>query len=363
MVKTFLSMGDLKEVFKVKSRFKDYSIFVADNIAQIEHKFSSYQLVFVDDSLVYVGDKPNTIKLFCDENLKSWDSIGLIIDIFIQKKIGKGSQILIVGGGVLQDTISFVCSIFSRGVNFDFAPTTLLSMVDSCIGGKTSINFKESKNKIGTYFPPNRIVLCKDFLKSLDKDQILSGSGEIFKFCVLQNKISYFVNLFSGVNNISLELIIDQLKYKSKIIEIDEFDQKERLLLNYGHTFGHALEASSNYKIPHGIAVVIGLCVANRVSYAQEKIPFQSMMEIEEVASRLVSSITFNPHWFEFEVLIKFIRNDKKNDSNSLRMILFDNDSKSFSVQSVYESDLKKWYSEFMHDLVRNLKIELNAGS
>ena len=235
-------------------------------------------------------------------------------------------------------------------------------MVDSCIGGKTSINFKESKNKIGTYFPPNRIVLCKDFLKSLDKDQILSGSGEIFKFCVLQNKISYFVNLFSGVNNISLELIIDQLKYKSKIIEIDEFDQKERLLLNYGHTFGHALEASSNYKIPHGIAVVIGLCVANRVSYAQEKMPFQSMMEIEEVASRLVSSITFNPHWFEFEVLIKFIRNDKKNDSNSLRMILFDNDSKSFSVQSVYESDLKKWYSEFMPYLVRNLKIELNAG-
>lgn len=363
MVKTFLSMEDLKEVFKVKSRLRDYSIFIADSIFQVENNFSGYQLVFIDDSLAYLEDRPNMIRLSCDENLKSWDSIGFIIDIFIQNNISKASKILVVGGGVIQDAISFVCSIFSRGVNFDFVPTTLLSMVDSCIGGKTSINFKESKNKIGTYFPPKRIILCVKFLNSLDRNQILSGAGEIFKFCVLQNKISYFIKLFSGVNTISTELIIDQLMYKSQIIEVDEFDQKERLLLNYGHTFGHALEASSKYNIPHGLAVVIGLCIANRVSFAQKKISFQKMFEIEEVASSLVSSFSCNPQWFEFDVLVKFIRNDKKNDSKSIRMILFDNDFESFLIKTIHESDLKKWYSEFVHDLLRNLKIKLNAYS
>jgi 3-dehydroquinate synthase len=177
---------------------------------------------------------------------------------------------------VLQDAGCFIASVLARGIRWELVPTTLLAQADSCIGSKSSINIGHYKNQIGTFYPPHRVLLVQDFLRTLPFDEIRSGLGEVIKLQLLSGEQG-FEELMTDLEGFAALGSADRLPLLAKwvqrsmdvkqpVIERDEFDRGERLLLNYGHTFGHAFESVTDFGIPHGIAVVLGMLAATSIS-------------------------------------------------------------------------------------------------
>ena len=236
---------------------------------------------FIIDSNVYklyfennIFDKSakNFLIIKASELNKSIDKCMEIIEILVEKKIRHNQRMVAIGGGIIQDITSFTASIYLRGIEWSFFPTTLLAQADSCIGGKTSINLGTLKNIVGNFNPPVKIYLDIDFLATLSKEDIKSGIGEILHFYYYSNSpyIKEIANTYDDliINPKSLlKYINESLMIKKTVIETDEFDKSERNKFNYGHTFGHAIETSSNYVIKHGQAVTVGMDIANYISY------------------------------------------------------------------------------------------------
>jgi len=236
-----------------------------------EKDFIICDSLFFEQSKKVAGSR--VISIESNEHAKDFGSIEPIIWELIDGSFDRKSKIIAIGGGVVQDICGFISSILFRGVEWVFFPTTLLSQGDSCIGSKTSINFKGLKNQIGNFYPPSKIIIDTSFLKSLPKEEIKSGMGEMSHYFLIELGESYdfFCKNFNDSKKIN-EIIYRSLQIKKTIIEIDEFDENERVIFNYGHSFGHALESLSDYKIPHGIAVANGIDIANYISYKTGRI-------------------------------------------------------------------------------------------
>ena len=209
----------------------------------------------------------NTRLIEATEGAKSLDALSPHIEWLLGSGFRRDCLLLVVGGGVLQDLSCFIASTLFRGVRWSLVPTTLLAQCDSCIGSKSSINVGRYKNQLGTFYPPHEVLLAFDVLRSLPPDEIRSGLGEVIKLHLidgddavarLRPKLSAYETQPSLLN----EMVWDSLAIKQRFIEEDEFDQGVRNLLNYGHTFGHAYESATDYAIPHGIAVTLGILTA-----------------------------------------------------------------------------------------------------
>jgi 3-dehydroquinate synthase len=205
------------------------------------------------------------------EEAKSFDRVVPLIQTMIDRNMGKGSRLVAIGGGVVQDLVSFAASIFKRGTDWVFVPTTLLAQCDSCIGSKTSINFRETKNQLGSFHPARVIYIDMRFLKILPAIELRAGLGEMFHYYLVSGEADYrwaAARVADALDDEALlaDFIARSLAIKKAMIERDEFDAGPRNVFNYGHTFGHALEVATQYAVPHGIAVAIGMELANRVS-------------------------------------------------------------------------------------------------
>ena len=308
----------------VKSNVKDYCIRFESLNHIIRLSNMPNTITVIDSNVAHYFPEIGygfTIALETNEKLKTWDGIKVIFDELISLKANTNTKLLVIGGGVLQDAVGFCASVFCRGIDYCLVPTTLLSQIDSCVGGKTSINYRSRKNILGTFYPPSEIVICEDFLYGLSKENFCSGLGELFKFDILRNKIaSSEINaLISGEKSVSKD-IYESLLYKISILELDEFDKRERKFLNFGHTFGHALEITSSYKLSHGYAVVIGCLIALEVS----KIIFNTHIDYQtyEIAKNLLSkTCNVKEDWFNFDHLMECVKSDKKN-TGCVNMVL-----------------------------------------
>ena len=197
---------------------------------------------------------------------KSLAEVNRIYDFLIRNSFGRDSAVLAIGGGITGDVSGFAASTFMRGVKFYQVPTTLLSMVDSSVGGKTGVNFSNRKNLIGTFYQPRGVFINKSFLSTLPKREMISGCGEIFKYAFLADKKNYRLvqnnlkNFLTG-RDLSFEKLIEScIKIKSVVVAQDEREESGlRKILNLGHTFAHAFEAESHYKLKHGEAVIGGI--------------------------------------------------------------------------------------------------------
>jgi 3-dehydroquinate synthase len=329
-------MVESQKGFSIKSLYKNYEVKFYKSLADFfsETNKDIYDIIIADINVKshFLEHVVNVEYIVCNENTKSWDGLNKILDIFINRNLSKKSRVLVVGGGVLQDSVSFCCSIFNRGISFDFMPTTLLSMVDSCIGGKTSINFSNFKNKLGNFYPPDSILINPKFISTLSELEIYSGLGEVFKFELLQFNLEFYP---SNIYNIDWEdIIYKSLKYKAAILEIDEFDEGMRLLLNFGHSFGHAFESLAEYKVPHGIAVVLGILYANEVSFNLGRMSRELRNEIERLSTLYLSKVNLELEWFQFDKVLDRLKKDKKN-IDGIRLVLIDEKSKIFTVEKV----------------------------
>jgi len=249
------------------------------------------------------------------EKHKTLDTVTSYIKFLLSHKIKKNHCVIVIGGGFAQDIGSFTTHILLRGIKWIFFPTTLLSMADSCIGSKSGINVGRYKNQVGAFHPPGRIYIYTPFLSTLPKWTILDGNGEIIKHAIIKGgkAFEYLVKNLHRIqeNDVIAQNVIRQsLIIKKEIVEEDEFEKARRKLLNYGHTFGHALEGYTNNKISHGISVTIGIDIANFISM---KRGFLTKQEFDRISTLLHRNIPYAKlPVINMETYLDFISHDKK---------------------------------------------------
>lgn len=263
------------------------------------------------------------------EDTKSLEHAPIVIEQLLSKNFRRGQTLVAIGGGITQDLTCFVAATLFRGVDWQLIPTTLLAQSDSCIGSKSSINLKGYKNIVGTFTPPQKIYICSEFLDTLPESDLRSGIGEILKIHLIAGSKQY-PSLFQDYGKLLTErktllnFIKNSLELKKPFIENDEFDQKERLVLNYGHTFGHAIEAATQFTFPHGISVTIGIDMANFVS---AKLGLSKMDLFFETHPVLKQNFTgFDPKTVNWEKFKNAFMKDKKHSADGVRVILPDAD-------------------------------------
>jgi 3-dehydroquinate synthase len=313
----------MHSILEIKSKISDYKLSFVDTIQEIEHHIDQPNTItFIDDNVnkLYPSLQRDTnIVLPSSEAIKSYTGTAKVLQNLTERRANIQTKLVVIGGGILQDLVGFCASVYCRGIQYTLIPTTLLAQADSCVGGKTSINFVDRKNIIGTFYPPTDIIVYPKFTQTLSKLDYTSGLGEIYKFHILQNKILDFDSTSS------IEYMIhDGLKYKIDILSRDEFDKGERKFLNFGHTFGHALESTSENIIPHGIAVIIGSMIAVMVS-KELGYNVSNYDSIIEKGTSLIKSnnLSFKQEWFNLDLLLEIIKSDKKS-TGKLTMVLID---------------------------------------
>ena len=218
-----------------------------------------------------------------------------------------------------------------RGLEWRFIPTTLLAQADSCIGSKSSINVHDAKNIVGTFTPPARVDIDIKFLDTLDEVDIRSGIGEMLKVHAIAGPDEFALiaadyHRLQSDRDILAHYVYRSLGFKRVLIELDEFDQGPRNVMNYGHSFGHAIESATSYGIPHGIAITIGMDMANHVAR-------DLGITTAEHASRMRPTLAANYRGFEHthiprDQMLAAIAMDKKNTAAELRLILPDVDGR-----------------------------------
>lgn len=248
-----------------------------------------------------------------------------ICEQLMLKDVKRKDTIVAIGGGITQDLVTFATSVLYRGIKWIWLPTTLLAQADSCIGGKSSLNYKSWKNIIGNFYPPSQIIVQDKFLNTLSDRDIRSGIGEILKVHMLSGKeatqkVIEQMASYKTDRNILSDMIFNSLKLKNNILKIDPLDQGLRLKMNYGHSFGHALETATSFGIPHGIAVTIGLDMANYVAYKTDKLTTEEFELLHGVLRSNIQSSDFVD--FEFADFINALKKDKKNDSENYNLII-----------------------------------------
>jgi 3-dehydroquinate synthase len=320
--------------FIVRSSIHDYEVRFEDDFAIVlDRQIDQGNIILIDENVynlyktrfISALSKCEYILIKASEEQKSYLQLAPIIESLIEKDFKKNNKLIVIGGGITQDIGAFIASNMYRGVSWFFYPTTLLAQCDSCIGGKSSINFGKYKNQLGNFYPPNEIIIDLRFLDTLAELDIRSGLGEMIHFYLVSghedfNKIRSEYEQCLTDKNVLKSLIYRSLQIKKKIIEIDEFDKKERLLFNYGHSFGHAIESLTNYRIPHGIAVSYGMDIANYLSenfgYIQGELR-QTIRELLEMNWKGVALGRINVSDF-----IDALKKDKKNVGSEVKVIL-----------------------------------------
>lgn len=303
------------------SRSKDESIFIVDsNIAEIYSK-----------EIEKVLSSGRCLVINASEVNKSLDKFPGYVASLVDLGVKKGNSLIAVGGGITQDITCFLATTMMRGLPWIFYPTTLLAQSDSCIGSKSSINSGEIKNILGTFNPPEKIILDVSVLKTLKDIDIHSGIGEMIKVHAIDspesfNKISDGFKKIISDDKCMENFIYDSLLIKKKLIELDEFDVGPRNVMNYGHSFGHAIETATNYSIPHGIAVTIGMDMANFVASRLGVTKESHFMRMHEVLNK--NSSPFRKVFIDSDLLLEALTKDKKNTSSQLRLILPDERSR-----------------------------------
>ena len=272
------------------------------------------------------------LSLSANEKNKTFKKVNFYVDKLLSKNLNRSDLIIGVGGGITGDLIGFTASIYKRGINFINIPTTLLAQVDSATGGKTGVNSKYGKNLIGSFYQPKLVICDTSFLNSLPKKELICGYAEILKHSIIRDK-KFFNWLKQNTKNILLKKN-DALAYaikKSCQIKID-FVNKDvnennlRMILNFGHTFAHAIEVKNNYskKITHGEAVLSGMILATKLSMVKKLCSIQIFNEIKKIYDNNNLDYTYKNYLNQSSInsLIPYLKNDKKNNDDKINFIL-----------------------------------------
>jgi len=237
----------------------------------------------------------------------------------------KRTTVIAIGGGIIQDVATLSAHLWYRGVPYVYVPTTLLAMADSCIGAKCAVNLGAFKNQIGTFQSPRRVLVCERFVETLPADDVRSAYGEIVKLAVIDSAAA-FERVRDDVDDGGFcgparsAHVWSSLETKRRIIEIDEHERGPRRILNYGHTFGHALEAVTKNEVPHGLAVAWGVDVANFVAVRRGVLAAFVYDAVHAFLARRFAHALRAP--YDAAAIVAAMSRDKKASAGSVALIL-----------------------------------------
>ena len=274
---------------------------------------------------------PSVLLLEATETNKSLDRMPDYVTHLVSNGVRRDHFLIAIGGGIIQDITCFLAATLLRGVDWKFYPTTLLAQADSCIGSKSSINAGTAKNILGTFTPPREVFVSTHVLYTLDEKDVRSGVGEMLKVHAIDSDASFeriaqdYDSLFTSPS-MMMTYIRRSLEIKKSYIETDEFDRGPRNIFNYGHSFGHAIEAATNFAIPHGIGVTIGMDMANFVS-GELGFGDQTLHKARhDILKRNFAG--YEKHPVPIDAFLSAISKDKKNVGSDLMLILPDRDAR-----------------------------------
>ena len=350
---------------KIVSKIKDYSLEFVDNVLDKRKELFSglkyNRLFYFVDSNVHILyeeklerfiGKDEFMIVPATERNKSYLKLAEYYRKLIEHRFTRDDMLVTLGGGILQDLSGFIASTLYRGIKWVFFPTTLLSQADSCIGSKTSINFDESKNLIGTFYPPDHIFVDISFCETLTHKYINSGLGEVIMFHLMSDLEGYsLLKKYLDCQNLRKnkyfrEVVESTLKIKYSYFKGDEFDSGRRNLLNYGHCFGHALESASNFAVCHGEAVIVGMGFANSLSLKRGIMKKEKYDEFENLFQKYYPR--FDISKISVKDIIYYLERDKKRIGKDLTMILSQDIGKQFKFDDVKEEEVIETFNDFV---------------
>lgn len=346
------------ETVRIRSGLYDYTVDFVDDF--------SLKLRDLEDRTVYVMDR-NVYHLYRDafegigmdrvylmdavEDRKNMETVMEIILSWQRLGVRKDWKVVCFGGGITQDVTTVASSLFLRNMDWYFFPTTLLAMCDSCIGGKCGINLNGYKNQIGVFYPPRKIFIDTRFLDTISEADYLNGWGEILKFSLTAGR-EFYEEVKKEPQYIPCgriaEYIYKSLLVKKAVIEEDEFESDLRRILNYGHTFGHALEAYTDHAVPHGKAVIWGIDAADYIAWREGLLTEEEYRDIKGLIMK--EFIKDEIRVTDPEKLFEIIRTDKKVRGNSLCFALLES-GKGVAVHPLsIDSGLKTKFLDYLRE-------------
>ena len=309
----------LSEIY-YSNKFDDLDSQLKNFINQEKH------VIFIDSKLSSIINLDPKFKIFeieINESTKDLNTIQKIWKIMFSESLDRSSKIIGIGGGVLSDLVGFATSTFKRGANLSLVPSTFLGMVDAAHGGKTGFNNEFGKNQIGTFFIPEKIFICTEFLDSLSEIEMNNGIIESLKAGFLGDKEIIEMIYQDKLNNLE-EIIKKSIQVKYNILKNDLRESNERMFLNLGHTIGHLIEKDSNYSISHGQAVAIGMLKGFEISESKFNLNSSIRDEFKSFLNKqsMKTEYSFNNNQSELKEIIS---NDKKVTSDVVKFVLIKN--------------------------------------
>jgi len=363
----------IEKKIQVRSKNQNYNIVIGNNITKKILKIFKDNSINFDKCLIVVDNKvpKKLIKkinfllkkknkfnyIFSPSEVnKNQNTINKLLNILLKNNFNRNDCLISIGGGITGDVSSFAASIFKRGLKFINIPTTLLSQVDSSIGGKTGINSKYGKNLIGTFYQPNLVISDTAFLQSLPTRELICGYAEILKHSLILNK-KFFSYLDKNIKNI-LKLkkpflensILQSCLIKKRIVEKDENEKNIRKILNFGHTFAHAFEGTNNYskKLNHGEAVLLGMSCALNFAYQKKitkKTDYNRIIEHYKKL-KLPSNIKNFYKKKNINKILSFMKKDKKNNNKKINLVLLKQIGKTKYDYQFNETEIKVFFEK-----------------
>ncbi len=307
---------------------KSYKVFLGE-LPEIELK---QKALIVSDSIVaglhlsYLLKRLKALEVrVCviesGEKYKNLHSLERILNNAFEMQLNRHSLMIALGGGVISDMVGFASSIYFRGIDFINIPTTLLAQVDASVGGKTGINTPYGKNLIGSFYQPKAVYIDLDFLKTLEKREFQAGVAEIIKMAVCFDKNLVEILETKDLKDCLEEVVFQSVSIKAQVVTQDEKEQNIRAGLNYGHTFGHAIEKETDYeRFLHGEAIAIGMRMANDLALSLGMLTLKEYERIEDLLKKF--DLIFHYKIADIQKFYKRLFLDKKSEDKTIKFIL-----------------------------------------
>jgi len=343
----------------VRSGQGDYPVVFCSGPGRLEDLLKTENVFVVVDRLVASlwpdlfadCDREAMLPVEATEAEKTLAGVERVCRFLQGRAASKTSHLVIIGGGIVQDIGTFAAHIYYRGIPFTYVPTTLLSMADSCIGAKSAVNLGSFKNQLGFFQSPKTVLLWTDWLGTLGLEDVRSGFGEIVKLAITEGRES-FGRLEDRLDREQFavqgleEIIFAALETKRRVIEEDEYEAGLRKILNYGHTFGHAMESLTYHEVPHGLAVAWGMDMANYIAVSRGLLSGPAWTSMHRVLSK----------YFTFKVGTKYdaasllaaMRRDKKAAGGGVTLVLLEDFGRLQLVPTKIDSSLEAVMAEYL---------------
>lgn len=305
-------------------------LLVGESLANAGKYLPDSKIIVITDTIVenLYGALFPPCEVICigtGEKIKTLDTVKYIYDKLVEMEADRTTFVLGIGGGIVCDIAGFAASTYMRGIPFGFVSTTLLSQVDASVGGKNGVNFGGFKNMVGVFNQPEFVICDLALLKTLPREEILCGFSEIIKHAAISDPDMFeFLGrhpekAMALDNDVIEKLVYDSVVIKANVVNRDEKEKGERKKLNFGHTFGHALEKLT--EIPHGMAVGIGMAMASDLSVAMERLDGKSARQIKELIMNYGLPTKTDA---QMNDILKAMKKDKKKEGKHIHFILLD---------------------------------------